>query len=720
MTEALNTWRLDLGAPSHTLVFSSINNALPSVVYCGPKLPSDISLKSIALAAVRPLTPGTLDQLAPLSLLPEEGRGFQSYCGLQAADKSGRPALTQFQLTHVDASDTQLVFHATDTTVELTVSLHLVCDAQSGVLKVWSELHNTSNTSWRIDWLSVPVLPVDQSFTMMQNYSGRWTQEFTPVRSPIQRGVYLRESRRARGGHDHFPALIVGEAPLAWTHGNVAAMHYSYSDVHRMAIESLPDGRQQLQAGIAESRSLEPGDSLHSGEAFWAFSSSGINTLAHHFQHYVRSHIVKLPEPSSPRLVNYNCWEAIYFDHNVDRLKALASSAASVGAERFVLDDGWFCSAGLPRNDDTSSLGDWYVDENKYPNGLTPLIEHVNAEGMQFGIWFEPEMVNPNSALAKKHPEWVLAHGEVHHIQGRNQQLLDLTIPEVVEYLFERLDEMLSNHNIRYVKWDMNRDATRAVDTHGYRALVRQSNAVCDLMARLRKAHPQVELESCASGGGRIDYRVLKNTHRVWLSDSIDARVRWKMQSEAFVFVPPCVYGSHVGAEKVHTSARKQAMSFRALVAMTGHMGIESDIAELNQTDRTTLAKYIDLYKTHREWMHAGLQYRLDTVQPETLAQQFVAADQSQFLLFSATLDVPIDETTAPIRCQGLIADQDYRVTLVNQDDIDPLATRIFDSPFIQAEPAIMSGTQLMLQGIVPPFPMPDSMWLFYGEIHRR
>jgi len=666
----------------------------------------------------RALTPGTVDQLAPLSLLPEEGQGFQGYCGLSLTDVDARPALTQLRIKSVDEFNNGIIFHTFDAIYKLNVSLHFSCANDANVLQTHTELKNSGNTRWRIDWLSVPVLPLDQSFGVLQEYRGRWTQEFTPVKFEMTTGVHIRESRRARTGHDHFPAMIAGTAPLAWTYGSSAAVHFDYSDVHRTVLESLPDGRRQVQAGVAETRWLEPTESLHSGNAYWAFSQHGLNDLAHHYQSFVRNHIINLPVPTSPRYVNYNCWEAIYFDHNIDRLKTLANSAARVGAERFVLDDGWFGTDALPRNDDTSTLGDWFVDDNKYPDGLTPLIEHVNSLGMRFGIWFEPEMVNMNSHLAKHRPDWVLKHGDAKHIEGRQQFLLDLTNPSVVTYLYECIDATLSEYNIEYIKWDMNRDATRAVDAQGHRSLVRHSDAVNALMAKIRQAHPNVEIESCASGGGRIDYRVLKHTHRVWLSDSIDARVRWKMQNEAFVFLPASVYGSHVGAEKVHTTARKQPMSFRACVAMTGHMGIESDMDELSNADRNTLMRYIQLYKEHRSWMHTGRQYRLDTVHNDNLAQQFVATDQKQFLVFSGHLDVPVDETLAPIRLVGLDPHADYHVSLMNKGDIDPLATRIFPHPLLEQASSLMSGAQLMRQGLMPPFPMPDTLWVFYGKQH--
>lgn len=718
MNDAIAAWRLDIGTDpfKHTIVFASNNHELPTVAYNGPHLPANTRLNDIAKHAIRPLTPGTLDQLAPLSILPEEGQGFQGYCGLNVTDMDACPALTQFRIDSVDKTANGIVFNATDAVTRLSLSLHFVIAKDSNVLQTHTQLHNSGNTRWRVDWLSVPVLPLDQSFNALQEYRGRWTQEFSPVVTDIQTGVHIRESRRARTGHDHFPAMIAGTAPLAWTQGASAAMHFDYSDVHRTVLESLPDGRRQVQAGIAETRWLDSQGTLTSGNAYWAFSQNGMNDLAYHYQSFVKNHLVTLPDASAPRYVNYNCWEAIYFEHNIDRLKTLASSAASVGAERFVLDDGWFGTKKLPRNDDTSTLGDWFVDTQKYPDGLTPLVEHVNSLGMRFGIWFEPEMVNLKSQLAKHRPDWVLKHGNAKHIEGRQQFLLDLTNPSVVTYLYECLDAVLSEYNIEYIKWDMNRDATRAVDSQNHRSLVRHSDAVNALMAKIRQAHPKVEIESCASGGGRIDYRVLKNTHRVWLSDSIDARVRWKMQSEAFLFLPPSVYGSHVGAEKVHTTARKQPMAFRAQVAMTGHMGIESDMAELNEADRATLMRYIDLYKTHRQWMHEGRQFRLDTVHQDNLAQQFVAKNKNQFLVFSGYLDVLVDETTAPLRLMGLDPDADYKVCLVNKEDVDPLATRIFPHPLIDEASSRMSGSQLMQQGISPPFPMPDTLWVFYGK----
>ena len=258
-----------------------------------------------------------------------------------------------------------------------------------------------------------------------------------------------------------------------------------------------------------------------------------LNGCAVAFQRHVRDEIVCFRKSKKQRPVFYNCWEAVYFNHDVDELKEIASLAASLGAERFVLDDGWF----VDRVDDTRSLSDWVVDPEKYPQGLNPLIEHVHAEGMSFGLWFEPEMINRNSHTYRAHPEWVL--GDLDQIMGRQQLVLDMSLSAVCDYLFDCIDIILKNHDIAYIKWDHNR-VLPIQD-------IAQIEGTYALLDRLREAHPDVEIESCASGGGRIDFGILNKTQRVWLSDSNDALERLKIQHNAALFLPLVVTGSHVG-----------------------------------------------------------------------------------------------------------------------------------------------------------------------------
>jgi alpha-galactosidase len=303
---------------------------------------------------------------------------------------------------------------------------------------------------------------------------------------------------------------------------------------------------------------------------------------------------------------------------------------------------------------------------------------------------------------------------------GRGQHVLDLTNPAVTDHLFERLDALLSEYRIDYLKWDMNRDLTLAVDRDGKPLLRRQMHAVYALIDRLRAAHASVEIESCASGGARIDYGILKRTHRVWLSDSNDAHERWKMQNAAMQFLPPELVGSHVGPRHCHTSGRELSMAFRAAVAMTGHMGFEMDLRELTDQEEATLARYARLYKENRGWMHRGSQHRLQPPRPEILAQMFVSEGKDRFLVFSATMAVPQSESTGPLRLAGLDESGRYRLRLLNKDEVSRRATRWFGNALAAPEGLALSGGALMRSGIVLPLAFPDTMWLVEGIRESR
>ncbi len=346
----------------------------------------------------------------------------------------------------------------------------------------------------------------------------------------------------------------------------------------------------------------------------------------------------------SPRPVTLNTWEGNYFDHQMDSLKAQATAAAELGIERFVLDDGWFGK----RDNDTTSLGDWDIDARKYPDGLKPLVDHVTGLGMQFGIWFEPEMVNPVSELYKAHPDWALTIEGRPILESRTQLVLDLTRPEVSDYLFGKIDAVLSNHAVSYIKWDMNRDLTHAAGRDGKAKTAAQTRAVYALMDRIRAAHPNVEIESCASGGGRIDYGALKRTHRVWTSDCTDALERLEIQRGASVFVPPEILGSHISASPNHQTGRRHTLAFRALVAIAYHLGVELNPLELTDEERDELKVYIETYKRLRDLFHApGASFRM-----EPLDGRYVwgAASAEKIVVIVAQGPQMVGEQPAPLR----------------------------------------------------------------------
>ena len=710
---SLACWRLDTSG--QTLVFASWDGHLPGLVYWAAPLPAAEDLKALARSRIRPLTPGTLDQIAALSICPEEGRGFPGQPGLRLRDAAGRVLLTQFQLVEARADERTVVFQAADPRHgDLRYQAWFEASAESEVVRAWAAISSGDNAVAAVDWITAPVLTLPEESQEFIDYVGRWSREFGEERVAVRRGAHVRESRRGRPGHDHFPGVVVPLPGATATEGGTYGVHFGWSGGHRMVIEELPDGRRQLQFGLSCPRSGDDtaDGGFESGVVHVAYSAGGLSGLAQAFQSHVRKHVVPRDTAAAPRPVHYNCWEAVYFDHDLEVLKDLAARAADLGAERFVLDDGWFGT----RDDSGSGLGDWTVDPRVYPEGLQPLVDHIEALGMSFGLWVEPEMVSLDSDLARAHPDWVLAPAGYEQITGRSQHVLDLTKPAVAEYLFERLDALLSAYRIDYLKWDMNRDVTLPLGDDGHDLTYRRTRALYDLIDRLRARHPRLEIESCASGGARLDYGMLSRCGRVWLSDSNDAEERWRMQMAAMTFLPPEVVGSHVGPRRCHTSGRVLPMAFRAAVAMTGNMGLELDLRELTEDENATLRQAIAVYKDNRAFLHAARQVRLDPSSAETTARMSVDDEGTRFLLFAATLAVPRAETTAPLRLAGLDPRRSYTVRLFNPDCMERTATRHFPSPLLEDAGLTLSGAALMQSGLVLPLALPHTLWIVEGR----
>jgi len=419
----------------------------------------------------------------------------------------------------------------------------------------------------------------------------------------------------------------------------------------------------------------------------------------------VRQQLLSKAQRSKPRPVHYNTWEGIYFDHNVETLKQLADHVAPLGVERFVLDDGWFKG----RRHDRAGLGDWVVDKAVYPEGLQPIISYVNRLGMEFGIWFEPEMVNPDSDLYRAHPEWVLQTAHNTQLKFRNQLVLDLTRPEVVTYLFNAIDAILRQYPaIKYIKWDINRDLNHPGNALGKPAVHQQTLALYQLVARIKAAHPGLEIESCSSGGARVDYGVLRYTDRVWTSDSNDALDRLSIQRGCSFFFPSDVMGAHVGPRDCHTTGRRVSMEMRAAVAFFGHMGIEMDPRELTGAEKDTLTAAIRLHKHYRNFIHNAQLHRLDT---DNLSINFGLVNQDKTLALFAYNSVVESGRTLPkrLRFVGIDANKHYRLSLVW-----PTALKEHTPSLIRTiDKQVFSGAALMQFGMQLPITLPQSSLIF-------
>ncbi|WP_299922852.1 alpha-galactosidase [uncultured Pelagimonas sp.] len=681
----MKTWRID--TPSQTLVLAS-DGGVPAAVYWGPALP-ECDLNAIAAQAEVDVTGGMIDRLPPISLCPVEGDSLHMQPGL-VAYREGLALHPQFKL--IDGNGQH--FTVRDDALGLTLSFAF--DAIGDVIEAQTVIKAVDPIT--LHHLSAPVLPGPQSGDI-RHFSGRWIGEFQAERSPWGPGVFKREARSGRSGHEHPPLAFFCETGCTNTQGTAFGMHYGWPGGHVMSAEELPDGRRQIQWGHTTG-SHGTGLQFETGRLVLSVSTTGLNGCATAFQRHIRDDVVTWPKPDTPRPVHYNCWEAIYFDHDLDTLKDIAKRAADLGAERFVLDDGWFGK----RDDDTSSLGDWDIDPRKWPDGLTPIIEHVQRLGMTFGLWFEPEMVNLDSDLARAHPEWIL--GGVDQIEGRQQRVLDMANPDVRDHLFGKISAVLGSHDIDYVKWDHNRllptpDATQA---HG----------TLELMARLRAAHPMVEIESCASGGGRIDTGILRQTQRVWLSDSNDALERLRIQHEAALLLPSVVTGSHVGPRKCHTSGRVTDIRFRAWVAAQRHVGFEMDPRELTEDEAKVLRDVTSWWKDNRDWMRRADILRLDSNDDAVIAEQQLAEDGSRFVVFAGKATSGTQILPRPLRLTGLTSDATYRICLRNRGEAPGLSRA---NPALKQGPVELSGEFLMRHGLTLPWSLPETMWVLEGEL---
>lgn len=374
-----------------------------------------------------------------------------------------------------------------------------------------------------------------------------------------------------------------------------------------------------------------------------------------------------------------------------------------VGVERFVLDDGWF----LGRRDDTAGLGDWFVDAAVWPDGLGPIIEHVRGLGMEFGLWFEPEMVNPNSELARKHPDWILHTDGRWPVSARQQQVLNLANADCFEYLLGRLDAILSEYPISYIKWDHNRDLLDAADPRTGNPSVRESTlALYRLLAELKHRHPGVEIESCASGGARVDLGILDYTDRIWTSDCIDPLERLDNQANTGLLVPYELMGAHIGGPKSHSTGRQHSLGFMARTAIFGHFGIEWDISTISAAQTEELASWISFHKENRELFHTGTSVHADLPDPALDVRGVVAADGSRAVYSLTQRTASTTYPSGRITLPGLLPDTRYRVQL-SQPLNDQLGNGQSPLDWTVAE-TILSGGLLAVTGLASPVLFPE------------
>lgn len=610
------------------------------------------------------VTFSSLDEPRTLPLLAGEADGWSGAPAL-AWHRDGLHSAPLLTATGWESTTTTLRGLFEDAAAGASVVLDLALD-EAGVLTAQLAVTSTAGTDAApLDLLAARVLlPIPATATEVLDHSGRWTGERHPQRGALRHGTHLRQVRRGRGGHDAPYLTVVGTAGFGFRRGEVWTAHVAWSGNLEIGVERLPEGAGVHGAVLGGGELLLPGEiRLGPGETYTsplvhlAHSADGLDGASARLHRTARA----LPgHPTTPRPLVLNTWEAVYFEHDPAKIRELAEAGASVGVERFVLDDGWFTG----RPDDRSGLGDWFIDTAKWPDGLRPLADHVHGLGMQFGLWFEPEMVNPVSELAVRHPDWIL-QATADSPTWRHQKVLDLTNPDAAAFLFSRIDALVTEIGVDFIKWDHNRDLHAAVSPRSGRASVHaQTAAFYELLDALRTAHPALEIESCASGGARVDLGVLRRTQRVWASDSNDPVERQSIQRWTGTLVPPEVVGSHVGPAVAHTTHRAASLPFRMTTALFGHAGIEWDITRCTPEERDALSRWAALYRELRPLLHSGVTVRADEVDDETLVHGVVAEDGSRGVFAWVRLGTSVDAFTPRTRIPGLVPEARYRLRM--------------------------------------------------------
>ncbi|HUN24638.1 MAG TPA: alpha-galactosidase, partial [Anaerolineales bacterium] len=460
--------------------------------------------------------------------------------------------------------------------------------------------------------------------------SGTWAREFTPSREKLGIGARVLESRTLQTSHYANPFFILNRPGQAWeAHGTVYFGALAYSGSWQMVLEQLPTWDVRVHAGWNpqdDKIALPAGESLKTPALVCGVCPDGWGGASRRLHSFTRERV--LPKTANElRPVLYNSWEATYFDLNFTGQLALAQKAAQMGVELFCLDDGWFGQ----RNSDRAGLGDWFVRPSAFPDGLEKLVAEIHRLGMRFGLWVEPEMVNPDSDLYRAHPDWVLHFPGAPRTESRNQLVLDLGRSEVREYLFHLLDNLVRHYAVSFFKWDMNRLASEPGSVAGQAIWRAHTAGVYEIMDRLRSNHPELEIQSCSGGGGRVDLGILARTEQVWASDNTDALDRTRIQEGFSLAYPARVMEAWVTHEMNHQTLRVLPLALRFDVAMRGALGIGSNLNELSDYELSEYANYIAFYKKIRHVVQMGNLYRLERLEEfGASAIEYVLPDGSE------------------------------------------------------------------------------------------
>ncbi len=644
-------WYLDAGRSTYVVGINE--QGMPQTLYWGAGLPSQALLPPAHSAPEH----ASFDPSIATTALeyPAWGEGLPTEAALKVDSPNGdRTAVLVYESAHVAGGTLELVLR--DRVQPLRVHLFYQ-PYPEGIVARWSVVENVGQQPFTLEQAASATLnlPRGTGYTLSW-LTGQWGGEWQMHTAPLLTGAQVIESRRGSTGHQANPWFALGrEHETTEGSGPVWFGELGWSGSWRLAVESTAQELVRVTAGYNTfdfAYRLAPGESLTTPKFYAGYTEGGQGEASRILHRFQLAEILPTHPAPKARPVIYNSWEATGFSVDEPGQRALADKAAALGVERFVMDDGWF---GQRRNDH-AGLGDWYVNPAKFPHGLKPLIDHVHARGMDFGLWVEPEMVNPDSDLYRAHPDWAMHFPDRQRTEARNQLMLNLARPEVKAYVFGFLDKLVSENDIAFLKWDYNRNWTEPgwpeapgstpehPDVVAQKEIyVRYVQNLYDILAQLRAKHPKLEIESCSGGGGRVDLGILRYTDEVWPSDNTDALDRLSIQNGFTHAYTPEVMVAWVTDVPNFLDGRTIPLQFRFLTAMGGALGIGGDLNKWTPAEMQLAARLTALYKSVRDTVQHGKLYRLQqpgvfgsaAVEGAATHIEYVAQDGSQAVLFS-------------------------------------------------------------------------------------
>ncbi len=615
---------------------------------------------------------GTTDYRTPaVDIVSQTGSSVVDFAYKTHRILSGKKKLDGLPATRASEVDAlTLEIDLYDNVLEATLTLSYTVFAELPVIARHAKLTNHGATSFVVKRLMSSSLDLPDAAWQMTQLYGDWTRERHMASHDLHPGIQSISSLRGASSAAHNPFMMLTRKHTNEFQGEAIGVSLVYSSNFLIQNEVNSDDKVRISAGIHPQGfqwTLDSQQSFQSPEALLVYSNQGIGDLSRSFHNLFRDHLIPERFRYELRPILINNWEATYFDFDETKILDLAKGAKALGIEMLVLDDGWFGK----RNDDTCGLGDWTVNTDKLPSGIQGLSKAVNAAGVKFGLWIEPEMINKGTKLYDAHPDWLIGDPLRKRSHGRNQYVLDYSRPEVVDGIFEQLTEVFDGSSVDYIKWDMNRNITEAYsvalasDRQG-ELLHRYILGVYDLYERMTSRYPHILFESCSAGGGRFDPGMLYYAPQAWTSDNTDAVERLKIQYGTSLAYPLSAMGSHVSDIPNHQVKRQTPIKMRADVAYFGTFGYELNILKMPEDELDAIKEQIAFFKTHRTLIHQGDFYRLLSPfekQGNQTAWMVVSKDGSEGLVAYYQVLAKPNDATFNLKLQGLMPEATYRVS---------------------------------------------------------